>query len=427
MYTYMAQAVASAQVLQGVVLGVRRGFRGPGPAALGPEARFAGLSLLLRGVLTQQRHGVARILVVVGPRDAELAHAVAADRRVLAQVTVVVQEDGVELLALLRREIRGAFLLGRYEIVSHDAVIAGLLERAAQHSAVVVRKNGEASAPLVARSELLERLTGDDVAALSNERGVCSWDIGPRWHADVGVNAERRVALRQLFEACRKPVDGLVSRHLNRHVSLMVSRLLVDTPITPNMMTVVTFLVAVAAAAFAVQGGYLPTLIAAALMQLNSILDGCDGELARVRFQGSRLGQWLDTVGDDASNVVFWGALAVGARSVPVVGPWLELAGWVAAGANAAAALINYGLLARRASGDLYALEAEDSAPPGPVTRFLRVVLKQDFFLLLLLGVALAGLLHFVLPLVALGAVITLVNAASRARRVTAVQGAKSQ
>src|SRR5690606_25641011 len=105
------------------------------------------------------------------------------------------------------------------------------------------------------------------------------WDVGERWHVRVHDGASRRRAVRQLFEACRKPVDGLVSRHINRRVSLFVSRLLVDTPVTPNMMTVATFGVALVAAAFAAQGGYVPLLIAGTLMQLNSILDGCDGEL----------------------------------------------------------------------------------------------------------------------------------------------------
>jgi hypothetical protein len=93
---------------------------------------------------------------------------------------------------------------------------------------------------------------------------------------------DRREAKRRLFEACRKPVDGVVSRHLNRHISIAISKLVVDTPISPNAMTGFTFSLALVAAAFAVQGGYWPTVAAAFLMQWNSILDGCDGELARV-------------------------------------------------------------------------------------------------------------------------------------------------
>jgi CDP-L-myo-inositol myo-inositolphosphotransferase len=49
-----------------------------------------------------------------------------------------------------------------------------------------------------------------------------------------------------------------------------------------------------------------------ALEQLQSILDGCDGELARVRFQQSKLGAWLDTFVDDVLNVLLTVATGVG-------------------------------------------------------------------------------------------------------------------
>src|SRR5690606_32747233 len=37
-----------------------------------------------------------------------------------------------------------------------------------------------------------------------------------------------------LWERCRKVVDGFVSRNLNRHISLFISRRIATSPITPN-------------------------------------------------------------------------------------------------------------------------------------------------------------------------------------------------
>jgi phosphatidylglycerophosphate synthase len=45
---------------------------------------------------------------------------------------------------------------------------------------------------------------------------------------------------------------------------------------------------------------------------VQSILDGCDGELARVRFQQSAVGEWLDTMVDDGLNIVIFAALGIG-------------------------------------------------------------------------------------------------------------------
>jgi phosphatidylglycerophosphate synthase len=154
--------------------------------------------------------------------------------------------------------------------------------------------------------------------------------------------------------------------------------------------------------------------VAAALMQTNSILDGVDGELARVRFEGSRLGQWLDTIGDDASNVLFWAALGFGARHIPGYGEWLAWAGWLTAAANGLAALQYYRQLVLVGSGDLYALQDDTAASSNALVTVIGYLLKQDFFLMLTLVLALAGVLHWALPVTALGALVTLGNATVR-------------
>ena len=58
---------------------------------------------------------------------------------------------------------------------------------------------------------------------------------------------------------------------------------------------------------------------------LQSMLDGCDGELARVRFQQSKLGAWLDTFVDDVLNVLI--TVAVGHRPLARRAPGAWAAG----------------------------------------------------------------------------------------------------
>jgi phosphatidylglycerophosphate synthase len=259
------------------------------------------------------------------------------------------------------------------------------------------------------------------VAATDAERSTA--DVTLAYDEVAGVTlrgpADRAEAKRRLFEACRKPVDGVISRHLNRRISIAISKALVDTPVSPNAMTLATFSLSLVAAVFAVQGGYLPTLAAAFLMQWNSILDGCDGELARVRHQGSKLGQWLDTIGDDWSNVIFWASLGYGAHRLPEVGPTLALCGYVGAAGNGLAALANYAVLARIGSGDFYALDAgktkDRSGVVGGAVAVIELVLKQDFFLFLMLVIAALGVMHQALVAIAIGAIVTCVNSTVRA------------
>jgi hypothetical protein len=54
--------------------------------------------------------------------------------------------------------------------------------------------------------------------------------------------------------------------------------------------------------------------VLAALVSLAaSILDGCDGELARLRYEDSAFGCWLDTIGDYSYYFAVFGGITIGA------------------------------------------------------------------------------------------------------------------
>ena len=74
--------------------------------------------------------------------------------------------------------------------------------------------------------------------------------------------------------------EGFVSRYLNRRFSRPIARALVPTPITPNQVSLVAFLLSVAAAALFY---FDHNIWAGVLVQASSIIDGVDGDLARQR------------------------------------------------------------------------------------------------------------------------------------------------
>ncbi len=395
-----------------------------GQPGVSPSLVLGGLSLLLRTVLSLQKLGITRVVVVLSEQEEGLLDTMTADPRVQLELEPLVASSVEDAVSRLPKMAQGAaMLITRHDLIVQPAVFQALLEQPLEdRAALLAARDDLPLGPAYASSEALELLDGPRLGWTRALEGgaVAMCNIGSSWVVDVNSREGRSEALFYLFEDCRKPVDGVVSRNLNRHISLTISRLLVNTPITPNLMTGVTFLFAIAAALFASRGGYVPTLVGAILMQLNSILDGCDGELARVRYQGSKLGQWLDTVGDDVSNVMFWAALGFGAWNIEPFGFWLAVCGWVAAGGNALAAICNYILLARKNSGDFYDLQTPQTKPEtvgAKAVAFIGIVLKQDFFLFMLMCLAIGGIIHHTLPLMALGAIVTFANSAVRLLR----------
>jgi phosphatidylglycerophosphate synthase len=109
-----------------------------------------------------------------------------------------------------------------------------------------------------------------------------------------------------------KSRDGFVSRYLNRPISRAVSRILLKTPMTPNVWTLLITLFPVVGFLFVIRGDYFGFVVGAALYQVHSILDGCDGEIARAKYLDSEKGPGLDAFGDLIALLLFSLGLGVG-------------------------------------------------------------------------------------------------------------------
>lgn len=147
-------------------------------------------------------------------------------------------------------------------------------------------------------SEIVARINGADgfkTIALSN----ANWQ-------DVDNASMRNEAEKRLMKSLIKPTDGPVSKALNRKLSTRTTRYLVRWGISPSSVTTFVFFLSIYGAYLAASGNYLKIAIGAVLFQIASILDGCDGEIARLTFKGSRFGAWYDTITDNIRYGIFF-------------------------------------------------------------------------------------------------------------------------
>jgi 1L-myo-inositol 1-phosphate cytidylyltransferase / CDP-L-myo-inositol myo-inositolphosphotransferase len=113
-------------------------------------------------------------------------------------------------------------------------------------------------------------------------------------------------------ELMSKPQDGFISRFLNRPISRRITRFLLRFPIHPNAWTISIFVLPLIACVFLVRGNHVSIVIGAAIFQVFSILDGCDGEIARAKNLESKLGERLDYFCDFIASLLYVLALGLG-------------------------------------------------------------------------------------------------------------------
>ena len=281
-----------------------------------PLARVAGLPVALRAILGARRAGASRFIVVVdsaaGPRV----------RRVLE--TSKRLPETVEWLALPQDwegETSLPAILRQMATLSGSGLVLLLGDRT-YHPSLHERVNkwekqdgiltlttttgqpvGIAFLPHQAVISIAQHAPGEIQtveelhAWLKRTHTVrCEPVPDDLWQRIAGPEDLLR-AERKLDRWLYKTTDGIFAR-LNRKVSIPISRQLSRAPISPNMVTLFALGVSLASGAFFAFGGYLHTVIGAVLSHWASILDGCDGEVARLTLQESQFGCWLETVCD---------------------------------------------------------------------------------------------------------------------------------
>lgn len=220
---------------------------------------------------------------------------------------------------------------------------------------------------------------------------------------EIVDDATRRAAEWQLIRTMNKSFEGPVDALINWRFSMRITRVLArrSLALTPNHVTLVAIAVGLLAASLAWRGSYLAVASAGVLLQLNSILDSCDGELARLRFQYSKLGQWLDNLSDDIVDNAFLIALGHGLGGV-----WATLGLAAAAGRLMVSVATYIAVYRRTGTGDVFAFRwwfeadkatADDVYDPKAVTTWLRSLGRRDTFVFVWMIACVSGLPHWVI------------------------------
>jgi phosphatidylglycerophosphate synthase len=137
-----------------------------------------------------------------------------------------------------------------------------------------------------------------------------------------------RAAEWGLLKRLRMRPGGLVAQFLNRPVSILATRLVANTRVTPNQTTIAAFIIGLIGVGFVFAGQHWAAVLGTFLLHVNSILDGCDGELAIIKHQRSEFGGFLDSICDEILNALILVAIGYYLRETRGWGWYLYLGGF---------------------------------------------------------------------------------------------------
>lgn len=365
-------------------------------AGVSPLVPVAGLPLVRRIALAATRAGFARVLV----QDARI------DQAALPPGTAVLTAPPNGLLPPACRRV----VLVPANVVPQTRWLAGLLETPLDAERAYVDDSGVVVVETDEPGVILNLAAGLGPAALRAQLRATFEEVS------VPVDPAGRFALSSptdvpraetwLLKSLVKQSEGFMSRHVERPISLAVTRRLADAGITPNMMTLLSLAIGLSAAPFFLSGSPLWQLSGALLFLAHSVLDGCDGELARLKFLESRAGALLDFWGDNLVHVAFFASAAIG-WSLAIGAAWPLALGAVAGASTLGAAAA----LSRKTIDD----ETPSAQAPRRST-LIEALAHRDFIYLVVL-LAACGQAWWFLVAAAIGTPIFLALVLSLPRR----------
>ena len=303
--------------------------------------RVGTLPVVLRAILSLRKSVEGRIFVLVDrTHGSQIRRALMATGRLPNAVEWVTTATGTPLSRSLQ-DILKQTTARRLVVVSgartyHPAVIRKAVEWRAYGGNLVLNTEDELVGIYSLSNAFLLASGFKDLsevhAAVARSEAVTKASVERNlWHR-ISTTTDDAEAERKLDQWLVKPTDGLFAR-MNRMVSIPISRQLIRFPITPNMVSLFVLGVSFSSGVLFARGGYLNTVAGALVSVAASILDGCDGEVARLKMQDSAFGCWLETVCDYLYYLFIFAGLTLGLMKSSGSGVWLGWGGMLLFGA----------------------------------------------------------------------------------------------
>jgi len=250
--------------------------------------KVAGVSILMRHVISLCRNQAEKIVVIHGEK--QVLSSLEKDKRVTCPVVF-----SADFASALKETSGDVFVVGEDVVYSQNLFKTGAPD---DH----ILRLGELAIFYIPENEKKRVQDFNDLIAVSSVKEL----EGVYFHSIQDKSAIKK-AEKEMVKGLRTSGDTLISRLMNRSISLWVTARIMHYPITPNFITTFNLILGIAAVICVwVIPGYWKQAIAGTLFHLSSVLDGCYGEIARLKFQGSKFGAKYDDFADEFTNFLFY-------------------------------------------------------------------------------------------------------------------------
>lgn len=280
--------------------------------------KIAGVPFILRNILNLQRGGIGHVLVYMkdlNEIDGRRLREISSDSRVRLRLEWIFESK--RLVESARGNgailiVDGSVLHSQVEVVTalkdaplicsmQDKILNRFLEGIDNFSATSFEKilNEDINSEFVGQRRKLIFLPGTEECLIAK---------------DVDFIAQHEL----LLKGCGSNGASFMNRWVTRPISRRLTCLLIQTPLSPNLIAALGFALGLWAAWFFYPANYWAGIVGALILQCSVWLDGAGNEIGRLEFMESKTASRLNLIG----NIIVYGAVffAIGMGEYAVTG-----------------------------------------------------------------------------------------------------------
>lgn len=312
-----------------IVVAAGRGIENTELSTYG-DIEFGSLPQIKRLIITAQRAGIEHFTIITEDSDSVLKDLLANDKRIESTVTWTTSQEQIDFEDVSYLILQSNLLTtpmslsnfiepevedGNFYILS-DTSDDLWIKTNEDDVEEITPNGGKAVGAFITSGNLLQKYFSESkslytmVPQLVDEGKAKSRKFdGKYWmrlneDPDSAKNAEDLI-----FNYVGKTATGWISININSKFSLPTSRQLIKTPLTPNMISIGINIIGSLCGIFYALGH---PVIGSLFMHTATILDRCDGEVARVKLMETKKGEWVDTISDQFTVLSFLLGVPIG-------------------------------------------------------------------------------------------------------------------
>ena len=337
---------------------------------------IAGLPFLLRNIISLQRSGLHELIIYIETSQEEidtLALAIKKDSRVIAKTQWA--SNSKQLKENLNNR-KNKVLIFNGSNLYDKKIVCSTLKTFIQQEASTSKALSISKDELEALIAIIRRNNANDLTDIQDRIPSFKY-ISASATANVKVQEDFNIQHERLLAGSGQNHDSPITRLLSRPVSQKMTRLFLNTTISPNQITLFSFAMGLGSAICFTEGTYLMNILGGLFLLFSTWVDGADGEIARLKFMETEIGGKLDIICDNIVHFFVFGAIGWGASKATGEAIYLYLGG-LAAVASLASFILLGAIILKKNTG---ATSPEPNSEPSMAEKLA----NRDFIHFLML------------------------------------------